>query len=111
LTFSSGNWTFSTLYSFPSGAGPGGPVASLTIDEAGNLYGTTLLDGTYGQGNVFKLTPSGGGWTYTDIHDFTGGSDGGQPISNVMLDANGNLYGTTYRGGTNNLGVAWEITP
>jgi uncharacterized repeat protein (TIGR03803 family) len=95
----------------PMGAGPGGPVASLTSDAAGNLYGTTLLDGAYGQGNVFKLTPSGGGWTYTDLYDFTGGSDGGQPISNVTIDANGHLYGTTYQGGTSNVGVAWEITP
>ncbi len=104
-----GNWTFSSLYDFATGGG--GPVASLTRDAAGNLYGTTLLDGANRFGTVFKLTPSDGGWTYTDLYDFTGGSDGGEPMSNIVLDAQGNVYGTTYQGGANNLGVAFEITP
>ena len=91
--------------------GGGGPVASLSRDAAGNLYGTTLLDGANRFGNVFKLTPTDGGWTYTDLYDFTGGSDGGEPMSNIVLDAQGNLYGTTYQGGANGLGVVFEITP
>jgi uncharacterized repeat protein (TIGR03803 family) len=106
---SGGNRTFSALYNFMTGGG--GPVASLTMDAAGNLYGTTLLDGANRFGNVFKLTPSDGGWIYTDLYDFTGGSDGGEPMSNVVFDAQGNLYGTTYQGGANGLGVAFEITP
>jgi len=105
---SNGGWTLTTLYSFSGG---GGPYAVLTMDAAGNLYGTTLLDGAYGQGNVFKLTPSNGSWTYTSLHDFTGGSDGGQPFGQVTLDANGNLYGTASIGGASNKGVVWEITP
>ena len=48
---------------------------------------------------------------YTDLYDFTGGSDGGEPMSGVVFDEQGNLYGTTYQGGTNNLGVVFEITP
>jgi uncharacterized repeat protein (TIGR03803 family) len=108
LTPANGGWTFHTLYGL---AGNGGMSAAPTMDAAGNLYGVTLGDGAYSQGNVFKLTPSGGGWTYTDLYDFTGGSDGGFPISNVVMDASGNLYGTTYEGGSNGLGVAWEITP
>lgn len=111
LAHSGNNWMFSSLYDFPNGSGPGGPVANLTRDADGNLYGTTLSDGAHGQGNIFKLSPSGNGWTYTDVYDFTGGSDGGQPISNVTIDANGNLYGTTYQGGANNLGVVWKIGP
>lgn len=59
---------------------------------------------------MFKLTPSNGGWIYTDLHDFTGGSDGGLPRSSVVLDANGNLYGTASIGGANGYGVVWEIT-
>jgi uncharacterized repeat protein (TIGR03803 family) len=105
-----GNWVFSLLYSL-SGNGRGGPAGSLAMDAAGNLYGTTFTDGIYGWGSVFKLTPSGGSWTYTALHDFTDGSDGGQPFGNVTFDAKGNLYGTTYVGGAYNAGVVWEITP
>jgi len=113
LTPSGGGWIFSVVYSFTGG---GGPAASLTMDAAGNLYGTTNGGGAYGAGNVFKLTPSGGGWTYTSLHDFTGGSDGSAPDCNVIFDANGNLYGTTVWGGSsqncyNGCGVVWEITP
>jgi uncharacterized repeat protein (TIGR03803 family) len=112
LAPSNGSWTYSVIYNF-DGSGMYGSAASLVMDGAGNLYGTTLNDGhgPYGSGNVFKLTPSGGGWTYTSLYDFTGGSDGAEPISNVIFDANGNLYGTTYYGGVNNNGVVWEITP
>jgi uncharacterized repeat protein (TIGR03803 family) len=101
-------WTFQLLYSL---SGLGGPNAPLTMDAAGNLYGTTGRDGTYGWGNVFKLTSSNFGWTYTSLHDFTGGSDGLDPFSNVIFDANGNLYGTASQGGAYGGGVAWEITP
>jgi hypothetical protein len=51
------------------------------MDKAGNLYGTTGDGGIYFSGSVFKLTPSNGGWTYTSLHDSTGGSDGGNPFS------------------------------
>jgi uncharacterized repeat protein (TIGR03803 family) len=108
LSPSNGGWTFTTLYSFSGG---GGSYAVLTMDTAGNLYGTTTLDGAYKQGNVFKLTPSNGSWTYTSLHDFTGGEDGARPLGQVTLDASGNLYGTAPGGGTNNKGVVWEIMP
>lgn len=108
LSPSNGGWTFDTLYNL---TGNGGSYAVLAMDAAGNLYGTTLMDGAYGQGNVFKLTPSNGGWIYTSLHDFTGGADGSQPFGQVTLDANGNLYGTASGGGTNNKGVVWEIAP
>jgi uncharacterized repeat protein (TIGR03803 family) len=80
------------------------------MDAAGNLYGTTYRDGAGQDGSVFKLAPGNGGWTYTDLHDFMGGSDGAFPISNVALDAAGNLYGTASAGGANGYGVVWEIT-
>ncbi len=109
LTPSNGDWVFTLLASFPEGEA--GPVDSLTMDVAGSLYGTTVEDGAYGQGNVFKLSPGSGGWTYASLYDFTGGSDGGLPISNVNFDTKGNLYGTAYLGGDYDGGVVWEITP
>lgn len=110
---SGGNWVFTLLYRFGNaGDSPAGPYSSLTMDAAGNLYGTTYRDGGAGDyGSVFKLTPGNGGWTYTDLHDFTGGSDGAFPVSNVVLDAGGNLYGTASAGGAYGYGVIWEITP
>jgi uncharacterized repeat protein (TIGR03803 family) len=111
---SGGSWMFSALYGFaaPRCSSPQGPVnAPLTMDQAGNLYGTTSGDGAHCYGSVFKLSPYGGGWTYTSLHDFTGGSDGGSPESNVVIDPHGNLYGTAFGGGGNGAGVIWEITP
>ena len=119
---SAGN--FNLLYTFTNPGlggiliGPG-PAAKLMMDSAGNLYGTTYSDGAYGFGSVFKLLPSNGNWTYTSLHDFTGGADGGNPISDVVMDASGNLYGTTTGGGNTiglcyqglGCGVVWEITP
>jgi len=110
---SSGNWAFALLHSFFfSGAGccPG-PLGSLIIDTVGNLYGTTSGEGAHLEGNVFKLSPSNGGWTYTSLHDFTGGSDGGFPYGSLVFDANGNLYGTTSFGGAYDGVVVFEITP
>ena len=79
----------------------------------GNLYGTTLADGPHGYGSVFKLTHSANGWTYTALHNFTGGSDGGYPYGSPVFDSSGNLYGTASAGGTGpgGAGVVWKITP
>jgi uncharacterized repeat protein (TIGR03803 family) len=111
-----GGWTFSTPYAFScSGCyttNYPGPQATLTPDSAGNLYGTAYETGPYGQGSIFKLTPNGdGSWSYTSLHDFTGGMDGGIPVSSVAIDSDGNLYGTAQTGGHNNDGAVWEITP
>ncbi len=107
LSPSNGNWTFTLLYSL---SGNGGSSANLTMAAAGNLYGTTVQDGAYGHGNVFKLTPSSGGWAYTSLHDFSG-SDGDSPYGDVMLDPNGSLYGTASEGGAYGYGVVFQITP
>lgn len=108
LSPSNGAWSFNTLFSFP---GETGPFGNLIMDAAGSLYGTTVRGGAIRQGSVFKLTSSSGSWTYTSLHDFTGGSDGAQPYCSVIFDPDGNLYGTTWYGGTYYAGVVWEITP
>jgi uncharacterized repeat protein (TIGR03803 family) len=119
-------WTLQTLHPFNNPSGGqicAGPQANLTLDSAGNLYGTTACDGPdpqHHQGTVFKLTHESGGWTYTPFHDFTGGSDGGVPHSNVVFDSSGNLYGTASEGGLSQTngqycdkycGVIFEVTP
>ena len=114
LTPSGDSWVFTTLYSFPNpnnGQVVVGPIGSLSLDSAGNLYGTTVADGANGYGAVFKLTPSNGGWNYTSLHDFANGSDGAYPYSNLVFDANGNLFGTASAGGASGRGVVFEITP
>lgn len=107
------SWNFNLAYDL-TGVGPG-PEENLVRDSAGNLYGSSWGDGLYGQGAVFKLTPNGdGGWTYTSLHDFTGGSDGGAAEGNLVMDSQGNLYGTSYEGGLascGRCGVVYEITP
>lgn len=121
LSPSAGGWAYSLLHSFAPTCSYGGlgagPYASLVMDTAGSLYGTASAAGAYscgsgyGCGSVFKLTPGSDGWTFTSLHDFTGGSDGATPISSLVLDANGNMYGTASSGGTYDNGVAWQITP
>jgi uncharacterized repeat protein (TIGR03803 family) len=110
LSQQNGSWALTTLNAFASQEG--GPMAPLTMDAAGNLYGTT----NNGFGTVFKLTRENGDWTYSLLHSFTNGSDGGNPVSaGVALDTDGNLYGTTGGGGSGDCiggcGVVFEITP
>ena len=108
LSPSGGGWQFTVLYSF-TGSCQWGPADSLAMDTSGNLYGTTYRDGANTLGSVFKLTHSGGGWTYTDLHDFAGGADGCEPNGGVVVDSQGNIYGTTTGCGTL-YGTVWEIT-
>src|SRR5262249_15465211 len=83
----------------------------LVFDKAGNLYGTTaLLGGSCGCGVVFKLTPgSGGTWTYSVVHTFVG-TDGAGPLASLIIDKQGDLYGTTSTGGPGGYGVVFEIS-
>ena len=111
MTSSNGNWSYDMLYSFTSAAYLPGAYDSLTMDAAGNLYGTTAKAGAYGYGSIFKLMPSNGGWSETDLYDFPGDGAGAVPYGSVLIDAGGNLYGTASAGGANGLGVIWEITP
>ena len=108
LSPSNGTWTFTVLYSFVGGYG--GPYNKLTLSK-GSLYGFTNSEGAYGFGSIFKLTPTNGTWTLTDLYDFPGGSDGGFPYGSVAVDSAGNVFGTAVIGGSNNQGIIFEITP
>jgi uncharacterized repeat protein (TIGR03803 family) len=110
------------LHSFcaQSGCADGsGPKAGLVFDQKGNLYGTTSNGGTHNSGTVFRLTPAG---KETVLHSFckrSGCTDGATPYAGVVIDQNGNLYGTTSAGGTySNMscgsigcGVVFKLTP
>jgi uncharacterized repeat protein (TIGR03803 family) len=106
-------YTESVLYSFTDGTDGTYPVASLVVDDRGNLYGTTEFGGSTPSGTVFKLTPSGGGhYTKSVLYNFRGSTDGGTPVSSVILDADGNLYGTTDLDGEASLnGTVFKLTP
>src|SRR5579883_3122854 len=83
--------TEAVLHTF---TGPDGslPYEALVLDRAGNLYGTTVHGGAYGNGTVFELTNSGGVWTETVLYSFSGLSDGGLPFGSLVFDRAGNLY-------------------
>jgi uncharacterized repeat protein (TIGR03803 family) len=122
-----GGWTETVLYNFCSQTNcPDGsnPSAGLTFDAVGNLYGTTVTGGDSGVpcgnfdcGTVFELTPAtGGGWTEQVLYSFGAYPDGGQPSASLILDAAGNLYGTTFYGGTSDIcgggcGTVFELAP
>jgi len=123
----SGNdYSENTLYSFTGGADGSEPYQALVFDTKGNLYGSALYGGTVnaacpsGCGVVFELAApaaAGGAWTQTVLYSFSGGSDGAYPNGNLVLDANGAIYGTASGGGTissvcpTGCGVAFQLTP
>jgi len=106
LVWSGEAWNHTVLYNMTGNAGP---FASLYMDPAGNLYATSYQDGLYALGSAFKLTA--GSWTYSSLHDFTGGSDGQYPQCNLTLANNGKFYGTASFGGGSGHGVILEINP
>ncbi len=114
MTPGTGGWNYDVVYTFPTHSPQiGGPTVGLTSDAAGNLYGTTRTGGAFDAGQIFKISPDG---TFTSLHDFMGGADGCGPQSNVLIDNQGNLYGTAAFCGQRNIcsigcGVVWEITP
>lgn len=102
--------TFKVIHTF-TGRGDGAyPYTGLTIDAAGNLYGTTTEAGT-GSGVVFKLTHLGAGWIRVPLYRFVGGDDGANPQGRVALTPDGTVYGTTLLGGGANSGTVFRLTP
>jgi uncharacterized repeat protein (TIGR03803 family) len=113
--------TETSLYSFTGGAGgnlgdggspgdsdfSGGGATVLTQGSDGDLYGTTQNGGESDYGTVFKLTPAG---VETVLYAFAGGVDGAHPTSALIQGRDGNFYGTTPSGGTNNGGTIFKIT-
>jgi len=117
--------TLTVLHSLGGSDGQS-PTGGLVFDSKGNLYGTAWIGGAsganclyfYGCGTVFELSPaSGGGWTFQVIYTFSGAEDGGNPKGDLVVDSQGNLYGTTFYGGVVNTncslgcGTVFELSP
>jgi uncharacterized repeat protein (TIGR03803 family) len=111
LTQSSGIWTETVLYSFTGGNDGGYPLGGLIADAAGNLYGVTDAGGSNNAGVAFEFSKSSGTWLETVLHTFGSGSDGIDPQGPLVLDAAGNLYGTTPEGGSSGNGTVYELSP
>jgi len=117
LSKSRGGWTYKVLHTF-SGRDGMNPDASLLIDTAGDLYGTTTSGGARGFGVVFKVSKTG---QATTLYNFTNVSgDGAYPNSTLIMDSEGNLFGTTEAGGgsttctvenVTGCGTVFELTP
>lgn len=107
------NGTYSIVYSFAGSSTDGFfPSTGLMQDTNGDIWGTTSVGGTGGYGTVFEIARDG---TYSVVHNFDDGSttfaDGDNPEAGLMQDTNGNIWGTTYGGGTGGNGTVFEITP
>ena len=106
-------WSETVLHNLGQSRSDGcNPYAGVTLDPAGNVYGTTAYGGSAGNGIVFELTPAGGGrWNESVPHTFAGPGDPAAPFAGLTMDSAGNLYGTTLLGGVMGNGAVYELTP
>lgn len=103
---------FRTLHTFTAGTDGRSPMGQLVEDKSGNIYGTTINGGTTDWGTIFEISPSGSSWKESVLYSFIG-NDGDQqgPSSNLVIDGNGKLFGTTFWGGFENAGTVFELSP
>lgn len=116
-----GGWHERVLYAFKGTSDGKDPEGPLTLDASGNIFGTTEEGGAVCSGGltcgvVFKISHLQSGWTENTLYTFSGGSDGQWPVGNLVLDADGNLYGATLEGGTGaqcfyGCGTIFEMSP
>jgi uncharacterized repeat protein (TIGR03803 family) len=117
LTRHANSWTETVLHDFTCHADGCDSQSSLVLDSAGNVYGEATYSSP-GFGLAFEISPAAGGrWKYVVLHKFLGGADGADPLGPLTFDANGNLYGTTARGGGTSscfgagCGTVFELSP
>lgn len=102
-------WSITDLHDFnPNTEGYDRGISTAPPREWGSHLGPAEY-GVSGDGTVWELTPSGNGYTENILYSFSG-PDGGNPVGGLVLDTKGNLFGTTLQGGSNNLGVIFELT-
>ena len=109
-----GNGTVTPLFDFPPGEGAH-LASGLVMDSDSNMYGAAPPGGAHRYGFIYRLKFTDNGWAYSTVYDFTGGSDGANPQGPLVLDANGNLYGSAAAGGDlgcnsgTGCGTVWAI--
>lgn len=111
-----GTWTYHVMHRFASYKGDGMyPYAGLTLDAYGNAYGATASGGAYGNGTIFKLSPSGAGWKKTVLYEFPNCAEGCVPSYTLVFDKAGNLYGSGGGGnpecGSYTCGTIFRLVP
>lgn len=109
LVYTGSGWTKNILYSFQDGSDGENPRTGLTMDQSGNLYGSSGSGGLNNQGVVFQLSPSGNGsWTFNVLYSFDAGSHGAG--GSLLVDNAGNLYGVTPTGGSVHGGSVFKLS-
>ena len=105
--------TFQVIYSFRGGSSAQHPIAGVTVDQHGNLFGTTAWGGgsPTGSGTVYELQRTSAGYVYRQLHSFGNGLDGSFPWAGVTIGPDGSLYGATYTGGTTQNGIVYNLRP
>lgn len=106
-----GKWKINVLHSFDADKGDGtAPLSGLALSPQGDLYGTTSTGGAYNKGTVYRLSRGPKGWRETILHSFSGGKDGNGPVAGIFVEPSGSLLGSTYYGGSKQLGVVFELS-
>ncbi len=106
-----GSWVFSLIYIFQDLTDGASPYGGLAVSKMGVVYGTAASGGTFSSGTVFKVSNTQTEWVESTLYVFAGGTDGAYPGGNLILDVQGNLYGTTTSGGTYNQGTVFKLFP
>ena len=102
--------TYQVLHNFTFGLDGSEPWATVTVDQRGNLYGTTIYGGTNNRGTVFKLSHAGQGWVFNPLYSFAT-SDGVFTEAPLAIGPDGTLFGTTAAGGTAGEGTVYDVHP
>jgi uncharacterized repeat protein (TIGR03803 family) len=102
--------SYQVIHNFTFGLDGAEPWATVTVDQSGNLYGTTLYGGVYNRGTVFKMAHRGSGWVFTPLYSFTT-NDGQVTVAPLAIGPDGTLFGTTEYGGAVGSGTVYNLHP
>jgi uncharacterized repeat protein (TIGR03803 family) len=107
-----GSWKLAVIHTFTGGSdGAGGSAGRLLFDAKGNIYGVATSGGAYGSGTAYQLSSVQGQWKLKTLYAFKGQPDAGFPYGGLTFDSAGNLYGTNYYDGKNDIGGVFELSP
>jgi len=108
-----GAWKLAVVHTFTGGDdGAGGFAGRLLFDNKGNIYGVATSGGAHGSGTAYQLSPAQQGkWRLKTLYAFKGQPDAGFPYGGLVSDSAGNLFGTTYYDGKNDIGAIYELSP